>query len=244
MHPAGYDYYTKETMKIQATLLAVLTLSTAYGNDFDIPRIGVYGTATTHAKPDQLRWVLGVKTTGLDIEKVASEHDKTVSMTLAFLKKQGVTDTDIQTSNVSLDENWDYRGNTRVRDGFFAQTGISFISADLPHYRDMWIGLSQIPGLSVESATWETSRRIVLQDITRVQALEAAKEKAIALAKAIDARIAEPLQIEEVLDDWHSNGLPVNRLALEQASEAGEAIAPGTIPIRMKIYAVFRLESE
>lgn len=232
-------------MKSLFGLIALATFAICHGSDYDIPHIVVYGTAITQAPPDELRWSISVTTKGLNITEVADKHDKLVSDAITFLKKRQIPEKEIQTSNLRLTENWEYRGSSRVLEGYYANTDIAFKSSDLSDYRNLWIGLSQINGVSVNGATWDTSQRIELQNSTRIQALQDAKEKAVTLAQSLDARIAEPLQIEEIPDDMEVMRFQANSLrAMDANAEGGEAVAPGTIEIRMKVRAVFRLQTE
>lgn len=232
-------------MKLPIGLIALATFSLCHASDYDIPHIAVYGTAITQAAPDELRWSISVTTKGLNIAEVADKHDKLVSDAIAFLKKRQIPEKEIQTSNLRLTENWEYRGNSRVLEGFFANTDIAFKSSDLEDYRNLWIGLSQLNGVSVNGASWDTSERIELQNSTRVQALQDAKKKAQTLAESLGARIAEPLLIEEITGDWQSLQYVGNSVrAMDGSAEGGEAMSPGTIEIKMKVRTVFRLQTE
>jgi uncharacterized protein YggE len=232
-------------MKTLFGLIALATFAICHGSDYDIPHIVVYGTAIIQAPPDELRWSISVTTKGLNIAEVADKHDKLVSEAITFLKKRQIPKKEVQTSNLRLTENWEYRGSSRVLEGYYANTDIAFKSSDLSDYRNLWIGLSKLAGVSVNSAAWDTSERIELQNSTRIQALQDAKKKAQTLAESLDARIAEPLQIEEVTGDWQSLQYVGNSVrAMEGSAEGGEAMSPGTIEIKMRVRTVFRLQTE
>ena len=79
----------KKLLPITALFLLCGTLS---ANDMDLPRITVFGTATTMVAPDILSWNLTVKNIGLDLENVAdrcSENAETLRhMALEYLESR------------------------------------------------------------------------------------------------------------------------------------------------------------
>lgn len=143
-------------------------------------------------------------------------------------------------------ENWEYRSNSRVKEGYFASTNIFFKITDFQQYRPLWFGLSRFESVTVDGVYYDHSKRIDFQNETRKEALLAAKEKAIVLAETLGSRIGEPLLIEEdaSLQEYLRNSRYSNVLSRsENDLNAGEGIAPGTIPIKMKMKLVFRLIS-
>ncbi|HZV35265.1 MAG TPA: SIMPL domain-containing protein [Verrucomicrobiae bacterium] len=233
-------------MKLFATFIAGLMLiGTAFAQDKEAPpHVTVYGTATTEVVPDEMDWSVKIQTRGLNLSTVAQEHDKTVQNVLFLLKKSKLPDTNIQTAAMQFGENWEYRNNERLRNGYIATTYVTFKLHDFGQYKTLWFGFAEMPSVSVESVTFEHTKRIEYQNETRQKAIRAAKDKAFALAAAIGSEIGEPLFIEE---EPTETIMPMNyfnntRLAAADAvSEQGESVAPGTIPIKARVHASFRL---
>ena len=97
----------------------------------------------------------------------------------------------------------------------------------------------------MRGAYWDTSKRIDLQNSTRIDALKAAKTKAEAMAATLGMKIAEPLSIEEPLD-IEQGGLYRNseRALLTGSGEDQEAISPGSIEIRVQVRVSFRIVAQ
>jgi uncharacterized protein YggE len=212
----------------------------------DLPRVTVFGTATTQVTPDQMVWRLLAYNKGAKLSSVAEQHTKLVAQVLSFLKEHRIKDSELQTSQMEFGENLEYKGQSWVKEGYFASTRISFRTSDLATYKPLWLGLAEVSGVTVEGVYYDHSKRIAYQNETRRKALLAAKEKAADLAKTLGSEIAEPLLIEEdlsVSEDWLQTTSNIsNRTALEQKEGAErEALAPGTIPIRTRVKVVFRL---
>jgi uncharacterized protein YggE len=101
--------------------------------------------------------------------------------------------------------------------------------------------------LSVNSVSYDHSKRVELQKETRKKALLAAKEKAGVMAETLDAKIGEVLAISEDMENgggWNNRANlnnSVQAIAVASDGENGSSIAPGTIPIRMRVLVTFRL---
>src|SRR6266404_1717568 len=226
---------------------ALLTLS-VYADETPTPRVTVYGTATTEVVPDQMLWSLRVENKGRVLEAVASEHTKRVQKVLEFLKQSKVGAKAIQTSRMEFGENWTYASSSssRVREGYVASTDIFFKTTDLDHYVPLWLGLADMPAVSVQNVSYDNTKRIDFQNETREKAILAAQAKAATSAKALGVDIGEPLLLEEDLspsEGWQMNPqLTLNNLRVAGGEERRpvEALAPGTIPITIRVKAAFK----
>ncbi len=235
-------------MKFPILLLALSSmLSSAVAADVDLPHVAVFGTATAQVQPDLLRWRLSVDRVGAEVAEVADAHAADVAAVLGFLKQQGIPAKDIQTAHVELSEHHVYRKDSRVKEGYEASTAVSFTSKDLGQYRTLWLGLSRLNGVSVKAATWDSSRRIPVQNETREEALKAAKEKATNMAAALGMKLAEPLAIEEIAlenDPFSVSSMASNRLHVSSRDGSGDSdsmVAPGSIEVRVRVQVTFRI---
>jgi uncharacterized protein YggE len=230
-------------------LSAVIFATVCSAAEIELPHVSVFGTAVTEVQPDLLRWRVSIACRGLDVTAVADEHTSDVAAALAFLKQQGILPAETQTARMQLSEHREYRNNSWVKEGYDASTDIAFTSKDLSAYRGLWLGLSKLKGATINSAAWDSSKRIEVQNTTRLDALKAAKEKATAMVSALGVRLAEPLAIEELpasLDDSRYNRYAGNnfRQLLREGSDAdGDAVAPGSIEIRVRVKVAFRIVS-
>ncbi len=211
-------------------------------DEIAVPHVTVLGTATAKVVPDRMEWSLTIRSEGPGLEAIAAENARTVTAVTAFLDRSGIAEKEIQSSGMRFGENWTVENGRRVRDGYYASTRVSFTLSDLDRYEGLWTGLAGIAGVSVDGVSYDTSERIDLQERTREEAAAAAREKARALAGALDAAIGEPLIVEEI-GDLGPLG-PANRYMVEAAPPGGAegtSLSPGTITIRSRVRATFRL---
>jgi len=233
-------------MKSTVLLILGLTVSlAARATDMPVPHVTVFGTAVTEAKPDLLRWHLTISNIGPDIGAVAKKHSENVAIVLRTLAQEGIPAEDMQTAAMQLAEHREYQANSWVKDGYVASTAVSFTLKELSRYGQLWLHLAELGGVSVDVAAWDVSNRIALQNSTRLDALKNAKAKAEQMATALGARIGERWSIDEIEIDasWGSPRLMTNSVmaAQPQDGDGASAIAPGTIPIRIRVQVAFRI---
>jgi uncharacterized protein YggE len=239
------------------SILAVLAcrVAVAQADNLSVPHITVNGTAITEVVPDRLHWSVEVKNTGLDLPKVAEVHSTKVAAVLETLKASAVEDKDVQTAQMEFSENRVYRRSEWVKEGYQATTSLAFKITDLAKYKVLWESLAKLSGVSVNGVSFDHSNRIALNKETRVKALKAAKEKAEAMAAVLGAKVGEPLAVYEdlsVTEGWggrNNYNLTANNTMAQATiaaapAENGETLAPGSIPITIRVRVTFRLLSE
>ena len=224
-------------------ILAILLCARASANDIELPHITVFGTSVAKVSPNEMQWDVLVRNRSQTLEIVAKEHIDIVMKVTTFLKASAVKEEDLQTSRMAFGENWEYKNRSRIKEGYYALTHITFTLAEFDNYEKIWLGLSRISNVSIRNVFYDHTERIKHQDETRVKALIAAKEKADTLAKAIGSEIAEPLLIEEL---WAGNDVEHRPNALRVAERSpkdgkGIPLSPGQIQIRMRVKVSFRL---
>jgi uncharacterized protein YggE len=208
------------------------------------PHITVIGQAYVEVQPNIIQWRITIKNVDKQLETAATQHADIVANTLTLLKKFKIKKQSIQTTQMRFAENRKYIDGTSVKQGYFASTNLAFELKKVDQYQALWTALSKINAISINQVNYQHSQQAELQDSTRISALLNAKNKASALAKAIDANIAEALMIEEV--SANNFGQPYSEMKLRSAdvSSGSNNIALGMIKIEMKIKAVFRLTNE
>ncbi len=232
-------------MKFSASILtAIFAISSLSASELEVPHITVTGVAEERVAPDEMSWSLRVESKGEKVAEIAEVHDKKVAKVLAFLKQQGGDEKKISTSSISLEEERVHRGGKYVHLGYKAQTDIRYVSRDLQKYRELWIGLSQLDGLSVSSVELQLADPIPHQESTRLKALAAAKKKAASMAEVLDSKIGKPLIIKEPSG---YGVLPTNAYntmgSIARGASSAGSLAAGTVSISSTVEVTFALTS-
>jgi len=220
--------------------LFFLMSATVYGDDIEIPHVTVFGTAVKKVIPDKMLWNVQVMNKDMSLETVTEKHIDIVGRVTTLLNGESIKD-DLQTTRMEFGENWIYKNRSRVKEGYFARTYITFSMTDFSKYKKIWLGLAGINDVTVQNVGYDHTARISIQNKTRVKALKTAKEKAKVLAESIGSRIAEPILIEEEpLSNARLTNVNVARAESFDSQETS-SISPGLISIRMRVKASFRL---
>jgi len=228
--------------------LALLLLSVSV-TQADVPaaeHVTVYGTASLQVAPDQMRWRLNVRNVHPQSAGAAEEHGSLVASVLAFLEQSHIAEETMQTSGLQLGENWSVTHGSQVRDGYFASTDLSFTLTEFANYASIWIGLSRQPGVTVRGVAMDHTDRIRFQNEARAKAVLAARDKAQGIAETLGVRLGGPLIVEEDLsvnEDGRARFSTMTNVAdpVGEPADVAEYLAPGSIPIRARVKAVFRL---
>jgi uncharacterized protein YggE len=229
-------------MKKQITILLAILVNVIVLAEFEVPHIIVYGTAETKVTPDELHWNVSINTKGKQVDLLASEHLREVESLLQYLQAKGVADEDVQTSRMQLNENWEYRNQSRLKAGYYAYTQIQFKTTDFEEYIRIWTELAKFSNIAIDNVAYGVSNLIELQKKTRIEAVLAAKKKAQELASVLEAGLVEPLLLEEITTgtdtSGHQQSLSVAGARMEQARGG---VSPGTESIMMRVKVIYRI---
>ncbi len=231
-------------MKYFIQLLLILFPLSFCQAEFDAPHVVVFGTAEKEVAPDELHWNLAIKTMGGTVTEVSRKHSDDVLSVLSYLKSSGLSADNVKTSRMQLNENIVRRNNSRIKEGYFAFTNISFKITELNDYLSYWKQLADFDNLTINSVTFALSNRIAIQDETRVAAVKKAREKALSLAGALGAQVLEPLLIEEIDSFSRAPRNAVLSMEMAGARANGKTISPGTETVRAKVKTVFRISGK
>lgn len=142
---------------------------------------------------------------------------------------------------MQLNENVVYRNNSRLKEGHFAFTSISFKTTEFHDYLNYWKQLANFNNLTINSVTFAVSNRIAIQNETRIIAVKKAKEKAVSLAGALGSQVLEPLLIEEIDSFSRAPRNAVLSMEMAGAKDQGRNISPGQEIVRARVKTVFRI---
>lgn len=221
-------------------LILILLAAAAKAEDIELPHVTVFGTAVKKVIPDKMLWNVQIMSKDQLLEDVTKKHISVVGKVTDFLNSEGIKE-DLQTSRMEFGENWIYRNGSRLKEGYFARTFVTFSMTDFTKYKKIWLGLAAINDVSVQNIDYDHTDRINIQNETRVRALHEAKSKAKILAESIGSSIAEPVLIEE---EWAGDDVVMNNARAAAANFEGQAdssVSPGLISIRTRVKASFRL---
>lgn len=228
-------------------VLSVFCIQSCNNNGSETRKIVIYGTAEKEVQPDKMDWLVTVNNKNDSLDVVAEEHNKIVTQIINFLKANAAEK--IQTSGMQFGENWLYRNQSQIKEGYFALSNISFTITNLNKYKDIWIGLSKFSDIQIERILFDNTAKIDIQNEVRNMALIKAKEKAESMANTLSMALGKPVTIIEdqtinnnVREKYLSNQLYTDNNMISQ-NTSDEIIAPGKIKIAMRVKVEFELNT-
>lgn len=213
------------------------------------------GDAEVRVVPDEVVLSLGVETWDRNLDLAKDQNDTIISRLLALTADFGIAPEHVQTEFVSIEPR--YRdGYYEERDfiGFFVRRTIVITLRDLSKFEDLQAealgaGVNYVHG--IEFRTTELRKH---RDQARALAIQAAREKADAMAGELGQKLGEPVSINEVQSGWrasyggwwgHHWGSPMAQNVIQELGgstpDGDGSLAPGQISVNARVSVSFEL---
>jgi hypothetical protein len=213
--------------------------------------MSVSAEGTTTAKPDLAQFSFSVVTQGVNLSAIATENNKTINAAIDFVKKSGVDEKDIKTTQYNLSPRYEY-DEARKRSyisGYELTQSVLVKVRDLEKNIDM---ISKILGLLPEmgvnqisniSFTNEDPEKFLAE--AREDGFEKAKEKAKAIAKANGVRLGKVVNISEyqqgpIYYGAYDKAMGMGGVSAPMA-ESSATIQPGTEELKIQVNVTYEL---
>jgi uncharacterized protein YggE len=242
-----------------SVLLAVLSVvaPAAAAPPAPAPRtITVTGDAEVKVPPDQVILTLGVETWDKDLATAKLRNDEIVTRVLKVTGDHGVAPQHVQTDYVSIEPR--YRSGTYEPGdfiGYFVRKTIVVTLKDITAFEALLTDALEAGATHVHGIEFRTSELRKHRDAARALAIQAAREKAVALAGELDQRAGRPTDIREEYSGWRSpynawwgGGWGASGMAQNVIQESGapqgmeSTLAPGQIGVNARVTVSFELE--
>jgi uncharacterized protein YggE len=192
---------------IVVALVAVLALTGWTGNQAptaDARRITVTGDAEVRVVPDEVLVCLGVETWNADLQAAKSENDQRVARVLALARELGIRPEHIQTDHISVEPRYQDDYEKRGFRGFFVRETIVVTLQDVTQFEDLLTSALAAGATHVHGVQFRTTELRRYRDQARALAVNAAREKAEAMAKELGQKVGQPQSIQEDQNTWWS----------------------------------------
>lgn len=209
--------------------------------------VSVTGTVETKTAPDRIVWRINLTDTDQDMRTAVARNDEKIKSVTALQKKLGVEEGDFEAGQIYIRR--EYERDQYGRPGSFKHFVVTRTAIirqrDLKRFDEFLESLISSADMEV-SFNFESSRIYVLRADTRLKALQAAKDKAGAMAQAVGARLGRVLTIDEYPPgERRQSSIVSNTAYMESAPSAdiaSDRFVPGAIDVRVTVYVTFELE--
>ena len=255
----GGGLVPSRTMKISflsAHILLVsglLAVSPAVGFAGDAPEpatISTSGSAEIRVAADLADLYFDVNVRHADLATARKKQAERANKVLAALRDSGMEDKDLQTSQVNVTATYaeNRHGETATVNYYDVTQGVYCTLHDVKKVADLTTAVLTAGATAVHEASLRTSELRKHRDEARAQAARAAREKAVAIAAELGAKVGKPYKVTESIGDSRTNNFSANAVttaaapASEERDEPRGVFAPGLLTISAEVNVTFYLE--
>jgi len=233
-----------------ATILYVLPATMASAQPTPPQRtISVSGNAEIRVAPDEVLLTVGVETNAMAIEAARSTNDTRVKAIVQAAREQGVPADRVKSEFLNIDPRYESRQFL----GFYARRSLTITLRDIAKFEPLLSAVLSAGANYVHGIDFRTTRLREHRDEARRLALVAAREKAAAMAAAMNATLGDPISIHEGSSGWWSpyaswwgsRGGMMSQNVVQSGGGGGgssdDALVPGQISVNASVNVTFEL---
>jgi hypothetical protein len=249
----------KRTALLILTLVAILSLTGWTGAQAEPTEPGlitVSGEAEVRVVPDEVVLTLGIETRDKDLTRAKDQNDDRVKAVLTLIQGYGVKPQHIQTDHISIEPRYEHNYNQETFIGYFVRKTVVVTLKDISKFEELLTGVLEAGANYVHGIQFRTTELRKYRDEARALAIQAAREKAVAMASGLDQQIGRPRTIRENHSGWWSGynawwGRPWGASSMTQnvVQEIGngsftgsDGLAPGLITVNAGVTVTFELK--
>jgi uncharacterized protein YggE len=192
-------------------------------------------------RPDMATINLGVTTEGQTAQAALQENARRMTALTAALRRAGIAERDIQTSNVSVYPQQQYReGQQPLITGYQANNSVTAKVRNIDNTGRVIDAAIAAGGNTVNGVSFSYADPDAQLDAARRDAITEARRRADLYASALNMRVVRVVQVVE--GGGYSPPMPVPMLQrMEAAQDASTPIAPGQIETTAQVSVTFEL---
>jgi uncharacterized protein YggE len=220
--PAAYAQTQGQVMLAEGTLLTV------------------NADGSSEARPDMATINLGVTTEGQTAAAALAENARRMTALTAALRRAGVAERDIQTSNVSVYPQQQYVEGQQPRiTGYQANNSVTAKVRRIDNTGRVIDAAVAAGGNTVNGVSFSHSDPDAQLDVARRDAIAEARRRAELYANALGMRVNRIVSVSE--GGGYAPPIPVAYERLQAADAAATPISPGEIETRVSVNVTFEL---
>ncbi|MCX6779164.1 MAG: SIMPL domain-containing protein [Candidatus Magasanikbacteria bacterium] len=206
--------------------------------------ISISGEGKETGAPNVAMTDIGFVTESKDVATAQKENTEKMNKLIAEVKKLGVADADIQTSNYSVYPRYDYTDGKSLLSGYTVNQSVTLKIRDLTKISSVLAKVGEVGVNQVSSLNFIIDDQENLRASARDKALKNAKEKADALAKSLGVRIVKVISYNEYTP---SDVYPMKAYGMAEGMGGGASapspdIQTGSMEIKVSVNVIYEIE--
>jgi uncharacterized protein YggE len=230
-----------------AAVLAMSALpasaQTAADAAFRATTFNLSAAGETAIAPDMATITLGVQSDGASAAAALSANGTAMNKVIAALKKAGLADRDIQTSNLNVNPQYAYEQNQPPRlTGYQASNQVTILARDLSKLGQTIDAAASAGATTVSGISFGLQNPQKAEDEARVKAVAALKAKSDLYARATGYKVVRLVSLNE------SGGytpapqpMPVFAMAKREMADS-TSISGGELKVRVEVSATYEAQ--
>lgn len=201
----------------------------------------IEGEGKISAQPTLAQISFGLLSEGTDVAKIQAENSTKMNQMIASVKTLGIDDKDIQTSQYSINPQYDYTNGTTKLKGYQISQNVSLKLRDLSKIGDVLTRVGQLGGNQVNGPTFTIDDPTALNQEARLKALEDARKKAEALSSVLGVRVGRVVTFTESVGGMNPPTPMMYRadVANEAFGGAAPTIQSGSLDVVSRVSVTF-----
>ena len=204
--------------------------------------ISVSGEGKVTGTPNIAVADIGLVTEKVDVASAQKENSEKINKLISEVKKLGIKDEDIQTTQYSIYPKYDYTDGRSILSGYTVQQSVTVKIRDLTKINTVLAKVGEVGANQVSSLSFTIDDKEALRASARELALKNVQEKAVALAQALGVRLVRVVSFNEsTLGDI---GIMKGYPAYAEGLGGGGApdIQTGSLDIKVSANVVYEIE--
>lgn len=204
--------------------------------------ISVSGEGKVTGTPNIAVTDIGLVTEKADVASAQKENSEKMNKLIGEVKKLGVKDEDIQTTQYSIYPKYDYTEGKSILSGYTVQQSVTVKIRDLSKINAVLAKVGEVGANQVSSLSFTIDDKEALRASARELALKNVQEKAAALAQALGVRLVRVVSFNEST----GNDIGLKAYPMYGAEGMGGGGAPdiqtGSLDIKVSANVVYEIE--
>ncbi|MFL6467441.1 MAG: SIMPL domain-containing protein [Pyrinomonadaceae bacterium] len=215
------------------------------------PTVQVTGTAEIFVVPDEATFYLKVARSDKNLVTAKNQNDENIGKILALTKRFNIDSKDVKTDFITVTEKFD-RKRLDPRDEEYSNVFVGYTVSktvivklkDLKKFEEFFGDVVKIGVTQISNVSFQSSELRKYKDQARLMAIRAAREKAVAIAGAINQEVGKAVTIEEKdIDGFRSPyaNSSSNSFSISDDRDGTDTVAIGTISVKAQVEVQFLL---
>lgn len=174
---------------LQKTLIigsmATMMVTSAFAADINPGEITVSGEASRQVAPTYATLNLGISSTNTSVSAAKNANDRIMSSLIANLKNIGIEKNNIQTSNISVNEDYNYNNGKRESQGYAVRNTVTIKITDMSKISRAIDAAVTSGANNINSLSFQTDVSQSLDDQLTTEAIQNARHQADVMARAL-----------------------------------------------------------